>query len=98
MPVSGKRKFVSANVSSRKKRKTTTSTLSAPVPSSSPQQVTPADESDDWLNILPLSEKLSILQESYDAGSNAAIKRTECSFCGTLECIDAISSIACSKP
>ncbi|THV04153.1 hypothetical protein K435DRAFT_851148 [Dendrothele bispora CBS 962.96] len=47
---------------------------------------------DDWLEILPLLEKLRILQESYDAGSNAAIKKVECSFCGALEAVDSISS------
>ncbi|THU82697.1 hypothetical protein K435DRAFT_971853 [Dendrothele bispora CBS 962.96] len=54
-------------------------------------------ENADWLEILPMSENLQLLQESYSAGGNAAIKQIECSFCGNLETIDGITSIPCSN-
>ncbi|THU80182.1 hypothetical protein K435DRAFT_810073 [Dendrothele bispora CBS 962.96] len=48
-----------------------------------------------WLEILSETEKRDIMTEFFDAGSNAAVKGVECSFCGALETVDNILSIAC---
>ena len=72
---------------------------SSPTPDIPASQTTTANEfkNADWLEILPMSEKLQLLQESYLARGNAAIKQIECSFCGSLETIDGITSIPCSN-
>ncbi|KAJ7814354.1 hypothetical protein B0H14DRAFT_3747837 [Mycena olivaceomarginata] len=61
--------------------------------------ITPPVPHDDFLHpyhILSAEEKLKIMQEYYDATSNRAIQRFECSFCGACQCFDDVDHIPCS--
>ncbi|THU89601.1 hypothetical protein K435DRAFT_865124 [Dendrothele bispora CBS 962.96] len=73
---SRKRKNNTEGASSRKKRKTTSSTVADTLVTVEDQSAS-TDHEDEWPEMLPLTEKLNILQESFDAGNNAAIKKVE---------------------
>ncbi|THU80474.1 hypothetical protein K435DRAFT_809860 [Dendrothele bispora CBS 962.96] len=52
---------------------------------------------DTWPEILSWDDKMSIMQECYDAASNTSIRRNECSFCGGLQAAHEMSIIPCSE-
>ncbi|KAF5361235.1 hypothetical protein D9757_013225 [Collybiopsis confluens] len=64
---------------------------------SPPRPPEPKPDPDAWVEILSWDEKSKLLQEAYDAETNYAVKRLECSFCGSLEIEKQTSVIPCSE-